>query len=65
VSRADVAFFPVDCVSHDAVSAVKRMCDQAARPYVPLRSSGLTCLLSALTALARHRQPAELSAALQ
>jgi hypothetical protein len=65
VSRADVAFFPVDCVSHDAVGAVKRMCDQAARPYVPLRSSGLTCLLSALATLAQQRQPAEFGAALQ
>ena len=52
VSRADVALFPVDCVSHDAVGSVKRMCDQVGKPYVPLRSSGVTCLLSALTALA-------------
>jgi hypothetical protein len=65
ISRADVAFFPVDCVSHDAMSAVKRMCDQAARPYVPLRTSGLTCLLSALTTLAQQRQPEEFVAALQ
>jgi len=65
VSRADVALFPVDCVSHDAMNAVKRICDQAARPYVPLRTSGLTCLLSALTTLAQRRQPLEFGAALQ
>jgi hypothetical protein len=65
VSRADVALFPVDCVSHDAVSAVKRMCEQASRPYVPLRTSSLTCLLSALATLAQRRAPAEFGASLQ
>jgi hypothetical protein len=28
VSRADIAVFPVDCVSHDAAAAVKRTCRQ-------------------------------------
>jgi hypothetical protein len=51
VGRADVSLFPVDCVSHDAVASVKRMCTQTARPYIPLRTSSLTCLLSALVSL--------------
>jgi hypothetical protein len=51
VSRADVAVFPVDCVSHDAAAAVKRVCRQLGKRYVPLRSSSLTCLLSGLSAI--------------
>jgi hypothetical protein len=48
VSRADVVMFPVDCVSHDAVAMVKRLCRQAAKPYVPLRSAGMSSFVAAL-----------------
>jgi hypothetical protein len=50
VSRADIAVFPVDCVSHDAAASVKRACRQLGKRYIPLRTSSLTCLLSGLTA---------------
>ena len=48
VSRADLALFPVDCVSHEAALAVKRLCRQSAKPFLPLRSSGLGSFLAAL-----------------
>jgi Uncharacterized protein conserved in bacteria (DUF2325) len=48
VSRADVALFPVDCVSHAAMSVVKRLCGQAGKPFVPLRSAGLAPFCAAL-----------------
>jgi len=48
-SRADVAVFPVDCVSHNAVAMIKRLCDQFGKPYLPLRTSSVTSLLAALT----------------
>ncbi len=48
VSRADVACFPVDCVSHDAAASVKRLCRQAGKPYLPLRSVGIGSLLAGL-----------------
>jgi hypothetical protein len=48
ISRADVACFPVDCVSHDAAASVKRLCRQAAKPYLPLRSVGIGSLLAGL-----------------
>ena len=51
VSRADVVFFPADCVSHAAVAAVKRACRQTATPYAPLRSASLACLMAALPTL--------------
>ena len=48
VSRADVAVFPVDCVSHSAALLLKRMCRHLGKPYLPLRTSGLASLVSAL-----------------
>jgi hypothetical protein len=48
VGRADITVFPVDCVSHNAMQAVKRACLQLNKPYVALRTSSLTCLLSLL-----------------
>jgi hypothetical protein len=48
VSRADVVLFPVDCVSHAAMSLVKRLCQQAGKPFMPLRSAGLAPFCAAL-----------------
>lgn len=48
IARAEMVFFPVDCVSHDAMHLVKRLCRQAGRPYLPLRSASLTTFLAAL-----------------
>jgi hypothetical protein len=55
ISQADIVFFPVDCVSHDAMQAVKRLSRQLAKPYVPLRSAGLGSFLAALAASAQER----------
>lgn len=49
VSRADVIFFPVECVSHEAALSVKRHCKQAGKPYVPLPGAGLGSFLNALS----------------
>lgn len=51
ISRADVACFPVDCISHDAAASVKRLCRQAGKPYLPLRSVGIGSLLAGLNRL--------------
>jgi hypothetical protein len=51
-SRADVVLFPVDCVSHDAALMVKRLCRQADKRFIPLRSAGATSFLAALRPLA-------------
>jgi hypothetical protein len=50
-SRADLVLFPVDCVSHEAALTVKRLCRQAGKPYVPLRTAGQGAFLAALAAL--------------
>ena len=56
VSRADVVFFPVDCVSHGAVVTVKRISRRVGKPYVALRSSGLTSLAAGLRKILAHRE---------
>jgi Uncharacterized protein conserved in bacteria (DUF2325) len=50
VSRADLVFFPVDCISHDAAATVKRSCRMQGKPYAPLRTASLTALMAALAA---------------
>jgi hypothetical protein len=50
--QADCVFFPVDCVSHEASLHVKRTCKSWNKPFVALRSSGLSSLARGLTELA-------------
>jgi len=59
VSRADVVFFPVDCVSHGAVATVKRVSRHVGKPYVALRSSGLTSLAAGLRKISAQRRSGE------
>ncbi|WP_229266830.1 DUF2325 domain-containing protein [Leptospira sp. severe_002] len=51
ISRADVTLFPVDCISHNAMTSAKRACQQLGKPYLALRTSSVACLLSALVAM--------------
>lgn len=48
IVRADAVVFPMDCVSHEAVNKVKRLCQQTMKPYVPLRSCGVGSLIAGL-----------------
>lgn len=59
VGRADLVVFPVDCVSHEAALAVKRLCRQFDRPFRPLRSTGAASLLATLRDFASATQAAE------
>ena len=52
IGRADIAMFPIDCISHDAMGMVKRQSRLTATPFVPLRTSSLACLIGGLAALA-------------
>jgi len=55
IGRADFTVFPIDCISHDAMGMAKRQCRQSAKPFTPLRTSSLACLLGALAAFAGRR----------
>ena len=48
ISRADFVLFPVDCISHSAMSLVKRTCRQSGKPFLPLRGTGLVPFCAAL-----------------
>jgi hypothetical protein len=56
ISRANFTVFPIDCISHDAMGMVKRQCRLVAKPFLPLRTSSLTCLLGGLASLAGTSQ---------
>ena len=55
ISRADVLLFPIDCISHDAVATLKRLCRQLEKPYLPLRTASLATLASSLTGMATSK----------
>ena len=48
LAGADMVFCPIDCVSHDACKRVKRHCQQQAKQFIPLRSSGLSAFAAGL-----------------
>lgn len=48
LAQADAVMCPVDCVSHDACLTVKKICKQYHKPYVMMRSSGLSSLAHGL-----------------
>jgi hypothetical protein len=48
ISRADAVLFPVDCISHAAMSLIKRTCRQSEKPFLPLRRAGLAPFGAAL-----------------
>lgn len=53
VARADVVLFPVDCVSHEAAASIKRACRQLSKPFIPLRSSGISSFVASLRQVKR------------
>jgi hypothetical protein len=55
VSRADLILFPADCVSHEAMWAVKRLAAQLGKPYRPMRTSSLAAFTRALHEMATVR----------
>ena len=48
IVKADTIYFPVNCVSHSAMYKIKRLCGQYAKPYVPLRSTGIATFFQCL-----------------
>lgn len=47
----DAVLCPVDCVSHAACLLVKRACNHMAKPFLPLRNSGLSSFVKGLRSL--------------
>lgn len=51
LSGADAVLCPVDCVSHDACKCVKKICKRNCKPYVMMRSAGLSSLAKGLESI--------------
>ncbi|HHD57299.1 MAG TPA: DUF2325 domain-containing protein, partial [Desulfobulbaceae bacterium] len=49
LTTADVVVCPVDCVSHDACTCVKKMCKRYQKPFALMRSSGLSSLAKGIS----------------
>jgi hypothetical protein len=52
LTGADAVICPIDCVNHNACSCVKQACRHLAKPFVPLRSAGLSSLVHGLQKIA-------------
>lgn len=49
VSWAEVVVFPVDCIDHESVDNIKRVCVRQQVRYMPLRSAGIGCFAAAFS----------------
>ncbi len=49
VSWAEVVVFPVDCIDHESVDNLKRICVRQQVRYMPLRSAGIGCFAAAFS----------------
>lgn len=50
--RADLVVFPVDCVDHDSMGTVKRVCERHGVPFHPVRSASAASFAALLATLA-------------
>ncbi len=52
LAGASIVAFPVDCVDHDSVTNLKRLCARHDVPFLPLRTASVTSFASAMAAIA-------------
>jgi hypothetical protein len=49
VARADRVVFPVDCIDHDSMNTLKRVCERHGVPYYPLRTASVASFVELIT----------------
>ncbi|CAA2161216.1 hypothetical protein MBRA_06376 [Methylobacterium brachiatum] len=52
VGQADLAVFPISCVSHEASLHLKRHCEAQAKPFHPVRSASLASFMQTVMPMA-------------
>ncbi|QHJ00359.1 DUF2325 domain-containing protein [Xylophilus rhododendri] len=57
VGWAELVVFPVDCVDHDSVGSLKRLCARHGIAFWPLRSAGIGSFAAALAAAPSAESP--------
>ncbi len=53
--HADVVVFPVDCIDHDSMNMLKRVCDRHQVPYYPLRTASVASFVELMTRVNAER----------
>jgi Uncharacterized protein conserved in bacteria (DUF2325) len=51
--RADIVVFPVDCIDHDSMNLLKRVCERHQVDYHPLRTASVASFVELMTRLGR------------
>lgn len=46
IPGADLVVFPVDCIDHDSMNTLKRICDRHTVPYRPLRTASVASFVA-------------------
>jgi hypothetical protein len=49
---ADMVVFPVDCIDHDSMHMLKRVCDRHQVTYYPMRTASVACFLELMSRIA-------------
>lgn len=55
VPGSDLVLLPVDCVDHDSMNRLKKLCARHGVPFQPLRTAGVASFLAALAARSPNR----------
>jgi hypothetical protein len=50
IGGANIVVFPVDCVDHDSMNHLKRLCARHEVPFLALRTASVTCFAATLSA---------------
>ncbi|MBB2998838.1 MAG: DUF2325 domain-containing protein [Paraburkholderia tropica] len=57
LAGADLAVFPVDCIDHDSMNTLKRVCERHQVSYHPLRTASLASFVELMTRLHTNTVP--------
>ena len=52
--RADIVVFPVDCIDHDSMNLLKRVCERHQVDYHPLRTASVASFVELMIRQARQ-----------
>ncbi|HKR40952.1 MAG TPA: DUF2325 domain-containing protein, partial [Paraburkholderia sp.] len=57
LANADLAVFPVDCIDHDSMSTLKRVCERHQVAWHPLRTASLASFVELMVRLHANATP--------
>jgi hypothetical protein len=63
LARADLVVFPVDCIDHDSMNMLKRVCERHQVDYHPLRTASVASFIDLITRLQTDRNMSPSAAA--